>query len=283
MKFRQPSLINTSSCKIEFDGSALVVKTPYNPAFVESLKVTVPASERKWEPSAKAWLVAPIHGLQVQELVERHYSVYVDLPEFKQDSQHPVMELLNVRYIGATKDRGDGTEAASGWMNGGWNVIFPKKTLMDWFGQEDRPDEQKTLYAVLGIKRAATDQEIKTAYRRMAKQWHPDVCREPEAANVFTSIQQAYEMLSDDTRRAKYNAGLELEALYKQSDDIEQFENYGYRSPFRCGLILANGHNMLGRFVVSEILQWADITNAAGQTLVSSWAANADHFTESWT
>jgi hypothetical protein len=47
-------------------------------------------------------------------------------------------------------------------------------------------------------------------------------------------------------------------------------------------LVLVKGQNRLGRFVVNEILQWADITNTKGEILVTSWAAGDDSFNESW-
>jgi DnaJ-class molecular chaperone len=64
------------------------------------------------------------------------------------------------------------------------------------------------LYQQLGIKRGASDAEIKKAYRSLAKQLHPDRNRDnPKAAERFGKVTQAYDILSDKDRRAKYDRG----------------------------------------------------------------------------
>lgn len=64
----------------------------------------------------------------------------------------------------------------------------------------------KDLYEVLGIKRDASDQEIKTAYRKLALQWHPDKHKgEKEAETKFKEINNAYETLSDKQKRQQYD------------------------------------------------------------------------------
>lgn len=127
--------------------------------------------------------------------------------------------------------------------------------------------------------------ELKTAWRRLAKQWHPDHCSEPDAAEQFRSIQEAWEILGNDNKRARYNAGLALEATWKAQDgrnrDVAYMDTL-YRSPLRCGLILVTSVQILGRHVVREIHQWADITNSQGETLVTSWPAGAKEFIEQW-
>jgi len=60
-------------------------------------------------------------------------------------------------------------------------------------------------YELLGVKRGATDIEIKAAYRKQALQWHPDKNKSPEAATKFKEINKAYEALSDQQKRAKYD------------------------------------------------------------------------------
>ncbi|HRZ43191.1 MAG TPA: DnaJ domain-containing protein [Bacteroidales bacterium] len=60
-------------------------------------------------------------------------------------------------------------------------------------------------YQVLEIGQDASADEVRHAYRRLAKQYHPDVNREPGAAAKFIQIQQAYEVLSDPQRRARYD------------------------------------------------------------------------------
>jgi molecular chaperone DnaJ len=64
---------------------------------------------------------------------------------------------------------------------------------------------KRDYYEVLGIEKGATAQQIKTAYRKMAKQYHPDRNKEPDAETKFKEVQEAYEVLSDDRKRAAYD------------------------------------------------------------------------------
>jgi DnaJ-class molecular chaperone len=67
-------------------------------------------------------------------------------------------------------------------------------------------------YEVLGVKRDATEDDIKTAYRTQAKRWHPDVCKEPGAEEKFKEIGAAYVILVDSEARQKYNTLLDMAA-----------------------------------------------------------------------
>ncbi|KAH8380475.1 hypothetical protein KR009_010915 [Drosophila setifemur] len=60
-------------------------------------------------------------------------------------------------------------------------------------------------YAVLGLKNIATTQEIRKAYKQLAKEWHPDKSQNPGAAEKFVKIKLAYELLSDTERRRIYD------------------------------------------------------------------------------
>ena len=64
------------------------------------------------------------------------------------------------------------------------------------------------LYQQLGVKRGASETEVKKAYRSLAKQLHPDRNKDnPKAAERFAKVTQAYDILSDKDRRAKYDRG----------------------------------------------------------------------------
>lgn len=65
--------------------------------------------------------------------------------------------------------------------------------------------EFKDYYAVLGVARDASADEIKKAYRKLARQYHPDVSTEPDAAERMSEINEAYAVLSDAERRAAYD------------------------------------------------------------------------------
>ncbi|AEE36345.1 unnamed protein product [Arabidopsis thaliana] len=60
-------------------------------------------------------------------------------------------------------------------------------------------------YATLGVSKSANNKEIKAAYRRLARQYHPDVNKEPGATEKFKEISAAYEVLSDEQKRALYD------------------------------------------------------------------------------
>ena len=63
----------------------------------------------------------------------------------------------------------------------------------------------KSLYEILGVDKNATQSEIKKAYRKLARKYHPDVNKSPEAEEKFKEINSAYEILSDEEKRAKYD------------------------------------------------------------------------------
>src|SRR5262249_36105502 len=67
------------------------------------------------------------------------------------------------------------------------------------------PSEMGDLYAVLGINRAASSNEIKSAYRRLARKYHPDVNSDPAAQSKFAQISEAYHTLIDPERRKTYH------------------------------------------------------------------------------
>lgn len=64
---------------------------------------------------------------------------------------------------------------------------------------------KRDYYEVLGVDRGADKKEIKRAYRRLAKKYHPDVSDDPAAAEKFKEISEAYAVLSDDEKRRRYD------------------------------------------------------------------------------
>lgn len=62
-----------------------------------------------------------------------------------------------------------------------------------------------SLYETLGISKTASAEDIKKAYRRLARKYHPDINKDPNAENKFKEINAAYEILSDEQKRAQYD------------------------------------------------------------------------------
>lgn len=64
---------------------------------------------------------------------------------------------------------------------------------------------KRDYYEVLGVDKNASEQEIKSAFRKLAKKYHPDVCKDPDGAEKFKEAQEAYAVLSNSNERAKYD------------------------------------------------------------------------------
>ena len=64
---------------------------------------------------------------------------------------------------------------------------------------------KRDYYEVLGVEKNATEADIKSAFRKLAKKYHPDVSKEENAAEKFKEAQEAYAVLSDPEKRKQYD------------------------------------------------------------------------------
>ena len=77
--------------------------------------------------------------------------------------------------------------------------------------------EYKDYYKTLGVDRDASQADIKKAYRRLARKYHPDVSEEKDAEARFKELSEAYEVLGDKDKRATYD---QLGSGWHQGDDF---------------------------------------------------------------
>jgi curved DNA-binding protein len=98
--------------------------------------------------------------------------------------------------------------------------------------------EYKDYYDVMGVARDATQDEIKRAYRKLARRYHPDVSKESDAEARFKEVGEAYEVLKDPEKRAAYD---QLGAQWKAGQDFRPPPDWDAGFEFSGGGYTAGG------------------------------------------
>lgn len=94
----------------------------------------------------------------------------------------------------------------------------------------------KNYYEILGVEKNATDNEIKSAYRKLSKKYHPDVCKEDDAEEKFKQINEAYSVLSDPDKKQLYDRyGTIDENEIHQQDPFMGMDPFGMMGGFGGG------------------------------------------------
>jgi molecular chaperone DnaJ len=95
--------------------------------------------------------------------------------------------------------------------------------------------DKRDYYEVLGVDREATKKDIKKAYRKLAMEYHPDVSEDPEAADKFKEISEAYAVLSDEEKRGTYDQfghagmdGFSQEDIFNNINFEDIFRGFGF-------------------------------------------------------
>ncbi|MBK8453412.1 MAG: DnaJ C-terminal domain-containing protein [Thiofilum sp.] len=84
--------------------------------------------------------------------------------------------------------------------------------------------EYKDYYKILGVERTASEEDIKKAYRKLARKYHPDVSKEADAEARFKEVGEAYEVLKDSEKRSAYD---QLGANWKNGQDFRPPPDWG--------------------------------------------------------
>lgn len=290
--------------RVKQTSQGLEYHSSFDRGLVVALKSQIPAAMRRWNPDKKCWIVDNSQLALLEDLTRDYLGVTLQVPvgTSSKANNTSATRLLRVEYIGQIKDRGNGDMSAMGAkdnepisythifdgnmnyqgvkQNLEWIYVFPESVLKKWFtGNDEKTPNMATYYTALATRQNATQKEIKTAWRKMLMRYHPDKNSDEDAAQMTIKINEAYNILRNPAKRKKYDAGLKLQmSLGTRAKPLRDSD---FTIPIRCGMIMAKGHDRVGRFVVDEILEWSDIVEN-GRSLVTSWDLSTNSLRREW-
>lgn len=278
---------------INYRGGIGIV-SPKNYQFLDDLKRAVPSKFRAWR--RPLWVVHWAFAPQLIECIESNFGERPDLPV---QWKYPNEQIkFCVKYVGKTKQQLDDPEfwgpGANARADDYWQLVFYEDALEHFFlsrRQESKESKKQNndYYDLLLLHKNADENEIKKAYRRLARQWHPDINKEPEATDMFIKVQDAYQTLSDPMKRKRYDfiLGALPPPTFDFTQDLRQTvgyrDRYGYRAPLTCGWVTCVGQwRGAAKFYATEIKDWQDIIDEQGRTLVTYFNTTSGQLVEQW-
>ena len=106
---------------------------------------------------------------------------------------------------------------------------------------------KRDYYEVLGVSKGASQDEIKKAYRKMARKYHPDVSQETDAETKFKEVNEAYEILADDQKRGMYDRFGHAGVGNATGGGFDAYDFGGFRDPFEIFEEVFGGFGGFGR------------------------------------
>lgn len=97
------------------------------------------------------------------------------------------------------------------------------------------PSHDVDHFKVLEVQQHCSDDEVKQAYLRLAKKWHPDINKSPEAVEKFKVVSEAYDLLKDGVRRSHYRVRLQDQARSYQPSPFTSYHGTHYHTESSSG------------------------------------------------
>ena len=131
---------------LTLENGNLVLRCRYDPALVSTIK-SLHNPDRKYDPANKTWIIHPKHAKMVALWVKTYLGEDISVPQATIADSKPVTQIFEVRYIGTTKTREDGSSSAYGLVGNDWKLIFPEQVLRSWFDAGQAvPGTKESLY-----------------------------------------------------------------------------------------------------------------------------------------